>query len=95
MNTVRLVKKRLNPNLDIEGVVLTMLDGRTKLGVQVVEEVKKFFAQKVYATIIPRNVRLGEAPSFGQPINLYDPRSAGALAYESLADEFLKWNGGK
>ena len=95
MNTVRLVKKRLNPNLDIEGVVLTMLDGRTKLGVQVVEEVKKFFAQKVYATIIPRNVRLGEAPSFGQPINLYDPRSAGALAYESLTDEFLKWNGGK
>ena len=81
--------------MDIEGVVLTMLDGRTKLGVQVVEEVKKFFAQKVYATIIPRNVRLGEAPSFGQPINLYDPRSAGALAYESLADEFLKWNGGK
>ncbi len=95
MNTVRLVKKRLNPNLDIEGVVLTMLDGRTKLGVQVVDEVKKFFGQKVYTTIIPRNVRLGEAPSFGQPINLYDPRSAGALAYESLAEEFLKWNGGK
>ena len=95
MNTVRLVKKRLNPALDIEGVVLTMLDGRTKLGVQVVEEVKKFFAQKVYTTIIPRNVRLGEAPSFGQPINLYDAKSAGALAYESLAEEFLKWNGGK
>lgn len=95
MNTVRLVKKRLNPALDIEGVALTMLDGRTKLGVQVVDEVKKFFAQKVYTTIIPRNVRLGEAPSFGQPINLYDSRSAGALAYESLAEEFLKWNGGK
>ncbi|MGI5883461.1 MAG: ParA family protein [Candidatus Spyradocola sp.] len=95
MNTVRLVKKRLNPNLEIEGVVLTMLDARTKLGLQVVDEVKKFFSQKVYATIIPRNVRLGEAPSFGQPINLYDPRSAGALAYESLAEDFLKWNGGK
>jgi chromosome partitioning protein len=95
MNTVRLVKKRLNPALEIEGVVLTMLDGRTKLGVQVVDEVKKFFAQKVYTTIIPRNVRLGEAPSFGQPINLYDAKSAGALAYESLAEEFLKWNGGK
>lgn len=95
MNTVRLVKKRLNPGLDIEGVVLTMLDGRTKLGMQVVDEVRKFFAQKVYNTIIPRNVRLGEAPSFGQPINLYDPKSAGALAYESLAQEFIKWNGGK
>ena len=95
MNTVRLVKKRLNPNLEIEGVVLTMLDARTKLGLQVVDEVKKFFSQMVYATIIPRNVRLGEAPSFGQPINLYDPRSAGALAYESLAEDFLKWKGGK
>ncbi len=95
MNTVRLVKKRLNPSLDIEGVVLTMLNGRTKLGVQVVEEVKKYFAQKVYTTIIPRNVRLGEAPSFGQPINVYDSRSAGALAYMSLASEFLKWNGGE
>ena len=94
MNTVRLVKKRLNPQLDIEGVVLTMLNGRTKLGVQVVDEVKKYFAQKVYQTIIPRNVRLGEAPSFGQPINVYDGRSAGALAYKSLAGEFLKWNEG-
>ncbi len=93
MSTVRLVKKRLNPSLEIEGVVLTMLNGRTKLGVQVVEEVKKFFAKKVYTTIIPRNVRLGEAPSFGQPINVYDPRSAGSLAYKSLAEEFLKWNG--
>ena len=95
MNTVRLVKKRLNPQLDIEGVVLTMLNGRTKLGVQVVDEVKKFFGQKVYNTIIPRNVRLGEAPSYGQPINIYDGRSAGALAYASLAGEFLKWNGGE
>lgn len=95
MNTVRLVKKRLNPQLDIEGVVLTMLNGRTKLGVQVVEEVKKFFGQKVYTTIIPRNVRLGEAPSYGQPINVYDGRSAGSLAYSSLASEFLKWNGGE
>jgi chromosome partitioning protein len=72
-----------------------MLNGRTKLGVQVVDEVKKYFAQKVYTTIIPRNVRLGEAPSFGQPINVYDGRSAGALAYKSLAGEFLKWNGGE
>ena len=95
MNTVRLVKKRLNPQLDIEGVVLTMLNGRTKLGVQVVDEVKKYFAQKVYQTIIPRNVRLGEAPSFGQPINVYDGRSAGALAYKSLAGEFLKQNEGE
>ena len=95
MNTVRLVKKRLNPALDIEGVVLTMLNGRTKLGVQVVDEVKKYFGQKVYTTIIPRNVRLGEAPSFGQPINVYDSRSAGALAYASLTCEFLKWNGGE
>lgn len=95
MNTVRLVKKRLNSALDIEGVVLTMLNGRTKLGVQVVDEVKKYFGQKVYTTIIPRNVRLGEAPSYGQPINVYDARSAGALAYASLTKEFLKWNGGE
>ncbi len=92
INTVRLVKKRLNPSLEIEGVVLTMLDARTKLGVQVVDEVKKFFSSKVYNTIIPRNIRLGEAPSFGQPINIYDPYSTGAKAYATLAEEFLKWN---
>ncbi len=92
MNTVRLVKKRLNPALEIEGVVLTMLDGRTNLGVQVVEEVRKFFKAKVYSSIIPRNVRLSEAPSHGRPIHLYDARSAGAEAYRALAEEFLKWN---
>ena len=92
MNTVRLVKKRLNPQLDIEGVVLTMLNGRTKLGVQVVDEVKKFFGRKVYNTIIPRNVRLGEAPSYGQPINFYDPSSKGCEAYMDMAKEFLRNN---
>lgn len=92
MNTVRLVKKRLNPTLDIEGVALTMLDGRTNLGVQVVEEVRKFFKAKVYSSIIPRNVRLSEAPSHGRPIQQYDARSAGAEAYRALAEEFLKWN---
>ena len=92
MNTVRLVKKRLNPALEIEGIVMTMFNGRTKLAVQVVDEVKKYFGSKVYATIIPRNVRLGEAPSYGKPINLYDGRSAGAQAYKSLTKEFLKAN---
>lgn len=95
MNTVRLVKKRLNPSLDIEGVVLTMLDGRTNLGMQVVEEVRKFFKAKVYTSIIPRNVRLGEAPSYGQPIHVYDNRSAGAEAYRALAEEFIRWNEGE
>ena len=94
MNTVRLVKKRLNPSLEIEGIVMTMFNGRTKLAVQVVEEVKKYFGKKVYSTIIPRNVRLGEAPSYGQPINIYDKHSAGALAYRSLAEEFIRANGG-
>ncbi|MBQ2769745.1 MAG: ParA family protein [Clostridia bacterium] len=87
MNTVKLVRKSLNPTLDVEGVVLTMFDSRTNLSVQVVEEVKKFFRNKVYDTIIPRSVRLGEAPSFGLPITLYAPKSAGALAYQSLAEE--------
>ena len=94
MNSVKLVKKRLNPPLDIEGVVLTMLDGRTNLGLQVAEEVRRFFKDKTYQTIVPRNVRLGEAPSHGQPIHVYDPRSAGAEAYRALAKEFLSWNGG-
>ena len=87
MNTVKLVRKSLNPALDVEGVVLTMFDSRTNLSMQVVEEVKKFFKNKVYDTIIPRNVRLGEAPSFGLPISLYAPGSAGAVAYTSLAAE--------
>lgn len=87
MNTVKLVRKSLNPTLDVEGVVLTMYDSRTNLSMQVVEEVKKFFKNKVYDTIIPRSIRLGEAPSFGLPITQYAPGSAGAIAYTALAKE--------
>ena len=92
MNTVARVKKTMNPHLEIEGVLLTMLDGRTNLGLQVVEQVKKHFKKDVFATTIPRNVRLGEAPSHGEPICIYDPRSTGAMAYESLAKEVLARN---
>ncbi len=94
MNTVQRVKKGLNPALEIEGVLLTMLDGRTNLGLQVVQEVKKHFRGKVFATTIPRNVRLGEAPSFGLPIHLYDKRSTGAEAYLSLSREVIARNRG-
>lgn len=87
LNTVRLVQKHLNKTLQIEGVLLTMLDARTNLGLQVIEEVKKYFQDKVYQTIIPRNVRLGEAPSHGQPIITYDPKSRGAEVYLELAKE--------
>ncbi|MDI6601579.1 MAG: AAA family ATPase [Thermoanaerobacteraceae bacterium] len=89
MNTIKLVQKGLNKDLIIEGVVLTMFDGRTNLSIQVVDEVKKYFKNKVYRSIIPRNVRLGEAPSFGQPISVYDPKSKGAEAYEELAEEVI------
>ena len=92
MNTIQRVKRTFNPHLEIEGILLTMLDGRTNLGLQVVDQVKKHFRKAVFATVIPRNVRLGEAPSHGQPICLYDPRSSGALAYESLAKEVLARN---
>ena len=92
MDTVNRVRKSLNPRLEIEGILLTMLDGRTNLGLQVVDQVKKHFRRKVYATTIPRSVRLGEAPSHGEPINIYDSRSAGAVAYGNLAEEFLKAN---
>ena len=92
MNTVSRVKHTFNPRLDIEGVLLTMLDGRTNLGLQVVAQVKKHFKSRVYATAIPRNVRLGEAPSHGLPIHLYDPRSIGADSYRRLAKEFLQRN---
>jgi len=95
MNTVARVKKTFNPRIDIEGVLLTMLDGRTNLGLQVVAEVKKHFKKKTFATTIPRSVRLGEAPSHGQPIHVYDPRSAGAVAYRALATEILERNGVK
>lgn len=95
MNTVKLVRARLNPALEVEGVVLTMFDARTNLSEQVVVEVKKFFKNKVYHTIIPRSVRLGEAPSFGLPINQYDPRGVGAKAYEALATEVIANDGGR
>ena len=94
LNTINLVKKNLNPGLEIEGVVLTMFDARTNLSIQVVEDVKKHFQDKVYRSIIPRNVRLGEAPSHGMPIILYDPRCVGAVAYNELAEEFLENNEG-
>ncbi len=89
LNTVRLVQKHLNSDLMIEGVLLTMLDARTNLGIQVIDEVKKYFQDKVYQTIIPRNIRLSEAPSHGQPIIIYDPRSRGAEVYLDLAKEVV------
>jgi chromosome partitioning protein len=94
LRTIELVKQSFNPSLVIEGVVITMFDSRTNLSVQVVEEIKKKFQDKVYETIIPRNVRLSEAPSFGQPINIYDKNSRGAKAYERLAEEILSINRG-
>jgi chromosome partitioning protein len=93
MSTIELVKKNLNKTLEIQGVILSMFDGRTNLSIQVVEEVKKHFKDKVYTTVIPRNVRLAEAPSFGVPITEYDPRSKGATAYMEFADEFLELDG--
>lgn len=90
LNTVNLVRRHLNPSIAVEGVVLTMYDGRTKLAVQVVEEVRRYFKNRVYSNVIPRNVRLGEAPSYGLPINLYDRSCAGAEAYLELANEFIR-----
>jgi chromosome partitioning protein len=92
VDTIRLVKKHLNTGLEIEGVLLTMFDPRTRLSVQVVDEVKAFFRHKVFSSLVPRNVRLGEAPSFGKPIMLYDPQCAGARAYEYLAEEIIQNN---
>lgn len=89
MNTINLVQKHLNKNLEVEGVLLTMFDARTNLSIQVVDEVKKFFRNKVYRTIIPRNVRLSEAPSHGKPIITYDSKSRGAEVYMDLAKEVL------
>ena len=89
LNTVRLVQKHFNPDLKIEGVLLTMLDARTNLGYEVVDEVKKYFREKVYKSIIPRNIRLSEAPSHGLSIIDYDPRSRGAEVYLELAKEVL------
>ena len=90
IHTVNLVKERLNPQLDMEGVVFTMYDSRTNLSMQVVENVKNHLQQKIYETLIPRNIRLAEAPSFGLPITKYDPKSAGAEAYRNLAKEVMK-----
>lgn len=90
LNTIRLVKKHLNPGLEIEGAVLTMFDARTNLSIQVVDEVKAYFKEKVFHSIIPRNVRLSEAPSYGLPIILYDPKSKGAEQYQELAKEVIE-----
>lgn len=90
MNTLERVRKHLNPNLNIIGALLTMFDARTNLSIQVVDEVKKYFKQRVFRTIVPRNVRLGEAPSHGKPIVYYDGRSKGAEVYRDLAEEVLE-----
>ena len=95
MNTISRVRRSINTNLVVEGVLLTMLDGRTNLGLQVVDQVKKHFKKQVYPVTIPRSVRLGEAPSHGEPIHIYDPRSAGAVAYRALGEEVLRRNGKK
>lgn len=95
ISTVRTIKRLYNPFIEIEGVILTMYDGRLNLTQQVVDEVKKCFPKKVYSTFIPRNVRLSEAPSYGQPVMYYDRSSKGSAAYLALADEFLKINGKK
>ena len=95
LNTINLVKKHLNKDLEVEGALLTMYDIRTNLSNQVVKEVKKYFGDKVYKNVIPRNVRLSEAPSYGMPITLYDPKSKGAKSYEKFAKEFLTINESK
>ena len=93
INTIMLAQKNLNPSLDIEGVLLTMLDNRTNLGLEVVEDIKSYFKERVYDTIIPRLVRLSEAPSHGKPIIAYDPHSRGTEAYLNLAKEVIDRNG--
>lgn len=89
MGVIQLVQRRLNPKLVIEGVLLTMFDGRTNLAIQVVEEVKRHFRKQVYGTIVPRNIRLSEAPSFGKPVVVYDPKCRGAEVYQELAKEVM------
>ena len=93
LNTVRLVQKHFNPSLAIEGVLLTMYDARTNLGAQVIDEVRKYFGDKVYTTVIPRITRLAEAPSYGLPIVDFDPKSRGSEVYEALAKEVLAAHG--
>ena len=92
IHTIDLIKERLNPELEIEGVVFTMFDGRTNLSLQVVENVKENLDRNIYKTIIPRNIRLAEAPSYGMPINMYDRRSTGAEAYRLLAEEVIQYS---
>jgi chromosome partitioning protein len=89
MNTIKMVQQRLNRQLSLEGVLLTMFDGRTNLSIQVVDEVKKYFKEKVYRSIVPRNVRISEAPSHGKPVMVYDRRSRGAEVYRELAKEVM------
>lgn len=93
VQTIDLVRRRLNPGLNVQGVVMTMYDGRTKLSQQVVDEVRQYFGKRVFATVVPRSIRLSEAPSYGQPILTYSPHSAGSLAYESLAQELVRQAG--
>ena len=93
LNTIRLVQKNLNPNLSIEGILITMFDSRLNMSHQVVSEVKEYFGEKVYSTIINRNVKLGEAPNHGQPILIYDPTSRGSQNYMNLVTEILNQNG--
>ncbi len=90
LNTVRFVQRRLNPRLDLDGVLLTMHDHRTNLARQVAEEVRSFFGSRAFQAVVPRNVKLGEAPSYGEPIGVYAPDSAGAVAYRELAEEVLQ-----
>ena len=92
MNTVRLVKKKLNPELSIDGVVLTMFTNRSNLGKQVAEEINKFFADTVFKTTIPRNVRLAESPSYGEPVYVYDKNCLGSKAYQALVEEYFERN---
>ena len=92
VNTIKLMRKRLNPELKVEGILLTMYDGRTNLCAQVAQEVRSHFRDEAFDTLIPRNVRLSEAPSYGVPIHLYDARCAGAQAYRELAEELLERN---
>ena len=93
LNSIILVQSKMNPDLRIEGVLLTMLDGRTNIGLEVMEEVRKYFKNKVFNTIIPRLVRLVEAPSHGKPVNAYDPTSRATLAYANLAKEVINRDG--
>jgi chromosome partitioning protein len=90
LQTVHMVQEHLNPRLELEGILLTMFDARTNLAIQVVEEVKNYFGDKVFHTIIPRNIRLSEAPSHGKPVIAYDARSRGAILYQELAQEVIE-----